>query len=90
MKFVIQKQKRLWQIVEDVGLDLDLQRNKEFELVERKKEYSRLERSKEKKDWNNCKLCDYVVIMSSSFLFPLVSGGFMLGVQVLSKCTLTE
>lgn len=32
-----------------MGLDLELERNEEFVLVERKKEYSRLEESKEKK-----------------------------------------
>lgn len=74
--------------MEYLGLSLELQRNKEFGLLERKKkkEDSRLERNKEEKDRyrNNCKLCDYVVIMSS-FLFPLVSGT---GLKYVCRCSI--
>lgn len=80
--------------MEYLGLSLELQRNKEFGLLERKKkkEDSRLERNKEEKDRyrNNCKLCDYVCSYVFIFISPCIWNRAQVRVQVFNKVTLTE
>lgn len=49
IKFIIQKQERLWWIVDAMGLDLELERNKEFVLVERKKSIPGWRRARKKR-----------------------------------------
>lgn len=61
-----------------MGLDLELERNKEFVLVERKKSIPGWRRARKKDGYrNNWKLCDYVVIISYSFFSLLVSGAVL-------------